>query len=82
MFVSQTRDLYHIETDREGGYIEFAERQIYRVEHSETYRRKNKSAPSGADLFLISDSIDFIRGIFHFIAVHILEIVIKYFLRF
>ena len=31
MFVSQTRDLYHIETDREGGYIEFAERQIYRV---------------------------------------------------
>ena len=24
MFASQTRDLYHIETDRKGGYIEFA----------------------------------------------------------
>ena len=23
MFASQTRDLYHIETDRMGGYIEF-----------------------------------------------------------
>ncbi len=23
MFASQTRDLYHIETDRKGGYIEF-----------------------------------------------------------
>ena len=26
MFASQTRDLYHIETDRKGGYIEFAVR--------------------------------------------------------
>ena len=49
MFASQTRDLYHIETDREGGYIEFAERQIYRVEHSESYRHENKSALFGAD---------------------------------
>jgi len=32
-------DLYHIETDREGGYIEFAIRQIYRAEPSEAYRR-------------------------------------------
>ena len=24
MFASQTRDLYHIETDRKGGYIKFA----------------------------------------------------------
>ena len=54
MFVSQTRDLYHIETDREGGYIEFAEMQIYRVEHSETYRRKNKSAPDGADFLVFN----------------------------
>jgi len=29
MFASQTRDLYHIETNRKGGYIEFAARQIY-----------------------------------------------------
>ena len=39
MFASQTRDLYHIETDRKGGYIEFAVRQIYRVERSEAYRQ-------------------------------------------
>jgi len=31
MFASQTMDLYHIETDRKGGYIEFAVRQIYRA---------------------------------------------------
>ena len=41
MFASQTRDLYHIETDRKGGYIEFAARQIYRAERSEAYRRMN-----------------------------------------
>ena len=40
MFASQTRDLYHIETDHKGGYIEFAVRQIYRAEHSEAYRQK------------------------------------------
>ena len=39
MFASQTRDLYHIETDRKGGYIEFAVRQIYRTEQSEAYRQ-------------------------------------------
>ena len=39
MFASQTRDLYHIETDRKGGYIEFAVRQIYRAERSEAYRQ-------------------------------------------
>ena len=27
--------LNHIETDRKGGYIEFAERQIYRAERSD-----------------------------------------------
>ena len=27
------RDLYHIETDRKGGYIEFVARQIYRAKH-------------------------------------------------
>ena len=59
-FAREIEGEYHIETDREGGYIEFAERQIYRVEHSETYRHKNKSAPSGADLFLISDVVDLI----------------------
>ena len=35
MFASQTRDLYHIETNRKGGYIEFAARQIYRAKRSE-----------------------------------------------
>ena len=40
MFASQTRDLYHIETDRKGGYIEFAARQIYRAEQGEAYRQK------------------------------------------
>ena len=40
MFASQTRDLYHIETDRKGDYIEFAIRQIYRGEQSEAYRQK------------------------------------------
>ena len=39
MFASQTRDLYHIETVRKGGYIEFAVRQIYRAEPSEAYRQ-------------------------------------------
>ena len=39
MFASQTRDLYHIETDRKGSYIEFAVRQIYRAEPSEAYRQ-------------------------------------------
>jgi hypothetical protein len=39
MFASQTRDLYHIETDRKGGYIEFAARQIYQSERSEAYRQ-------------------------------------------
>ena len=39
MFASQTMDLYHIETDRKGGYIEFAIRQIYRTEQSEAYRQ-------------------------------------------
>ena len=39
MLASQTMDLYHIETDRKGGYIEFAVRQIYRAEVSEAYRR-------------------------------------------
>ena len=38
MFASQTWDLYHIETDRKGGYIEFAVRQIYLAEQSEVYR--------------------------------------------
>ena len=37
MFAWQTRDLYHIETDRKGGYIEFARGQIYRAEPSEAY---------------------------------------------
>ena len=32
--------LYHIETDRRGGYIEFAARQIYRAEPSEAYRMR------------------------------------------
>ena len=64
-FARESEGEYHIETDREGGYIEFAERQIYRVEHSETYRHKNKSALPGADLFLISDVSDFIRNGFH-----------------
>ena len=39
MFASQTRDLYHIETVRKGGYIEFAARQIYRAEPGEAYRQ-------------------------------------------
>ena len=39
MFASQTRDLYHIETDRKGGYIEFARGQIYRAEKGEAYRQ-------------------------------------------
>ena len=39
MFAPQTMDLYHIETDRKGGYIEFAVRQIYRAEPSEAYRQ-------------------------------------------
>jgi len=39
MFASQTRDLYHIETDRKGGYIEFAVWQIYRAERGEEYQQ-------------------------------------------
>ena len=39
MFASQTRDLYHIETDRKGGYIEFAAGQIYRAEQGKAYRQ-------------------------------------------
>ena len=39
MFALQTRDLYHIETDRKGGYIEFARGQIYRAEQGEAYRQ-------------------------------------------
>ena len=31
-YVKSEKDLYHIETDRKGGYIEFAARQIYRAE--------------------------------------------------
>ena len=38
MFASQTRDLYHIETDRKGGYIEFAARQIYQTNSSCEYK--------------------------------------------
>ena len=45
MFASQTRDLYHIETDRKGGYIEFAVRQIYRAERSEAYRQIAQPKP-------------------------------------
>ena len=37
-YVKSEKDLYHIETDRKGGYIEFAARQIYRAEQSEAYR--------------------------------------------
>ena len=50
MFTSQTRDLYHIETDRKGGYIEFAVRQIYRAEQSEAYRQ---IASVGTDAVLV-----------------------------
>ena len=41
MFASQTRNLYHIETDRKGGYIEFRSynERIYRAERSEAYRQ-------------------------------------------
>ena len=31
---------YHIETDRKGGYIEFAMGQIYQAERSEAYRQR------------------------------------------
>ena len=37
-YVKSEGDLYHIETDRKVGYIEFAVRQIYRAEQSEAYR--------------------------------------------
>ena len=50
MFASQTRDLYHIETVRKGGYIEFAVRQIYRAEPSEAYRQ---SASVDTDAVLV-----------------------------
>ena len=42
MFALQTMDLYHIETDREGGYIEWMlanASEIYRAEPSEAYRQ-------------------------------------------
>ena len=42
MFASQTMDLYHIETDRKGGYIEFAARQIYRAERLRFSEAKNE----------------------------------------
>ena len=45
MFATQTRDLYHIATDRKVGYIEFAVRQIYRfceakISTKRTFRRE------------------------------------------
>ena len=52
MFASQTRDLYHIETDRKGGYIEFATRQIYRAEQSEAYRQICKEKRCACTAFL------------------------------
>lgn len=64
-FAREIEGEYHIETDREGGYIEFAERQIYRVEHGETYRHKNKSALPGADFVFNIRVVDFIRDGFH-----------------
>ena len=36
------RDLSHIETDRKGGYIEFAVRQIYRAERLGFPEAKNE----------------------------------------
>ena len=55
MFASQTMDLYHIETDRKGGYIEFAVRQIYRAEPSEAYRQIASVDRCSASSVLIKD---------------------------
>ena len=38
-YVKSEKDLYHIETDRKGGYIEFAAGQIYRAEQGKAYRQ-------------------------------------------
>ena len=51
MFASQTMDLYHIETDRKGGYIEFAARQIYRAERSHGILTKSICVRKGSALY-------------------------------
>ena len=42
MFASQTRDLYHIETDRTGGYIEFEQRENISSRHCRHIDKKQE----------------------------------------